>query len=200
MEIKKCSKCKEDKILFEFIKDKSKKDGLSNICKECKKIENHRYRLSDSKKYKQQQKKYRNSNKEKESIRNKKWLDENKQKRTEYCINYEKNRKKIDPTFKVLRNVRVRLNLFLKTKNLIKPEQTMSLVGCRLEALIEHLESKFLYGMSWENYGKDGWHIDHKIPLSSAKTDREIYELCHHTNLQPLWAKDNLKKSNKIIF
>ena len=54
--------------------------------------------------------------------------------------------------------------------------------------------------MSWENYGKDGWHIDHKIPLSSAKTDREIYELCHYTNLQPLWAKDNLKKSNKIIF
>ena len=156
--------------------------------------------MSDSKKYKQQQKKYRNSNKEKESIRNKKWLDENKQKRTEYCINYEKNRKKIDPTFKVLRNVRVRLNLFLKTKNLIKPEQTMSLVGCRLEVLIEHLESKFLYGMSWENYGKDGWHIDHKIPLSSAKTDREIYELCHYTNLQPLWAKDNLKKSNKIIF
>jgi hypothetical protein len=76
----------------------------------------------------------------------------------------------------------------------------MSLVGCRLEVLIEHLESKFLYGMSWENYGKDGWHIDHKIPLSSAKTDREIYELCHYTNLQPLWAKDNLKKSNKIIF
>ena len=196
---KKCSKCNEDKILLEFIKDKSKKDGLSNICKECKKIENYRYRLSDSERYKQQQKKYRNLNKEKESIRHKKWLAENKQKRTEYCINYEKNRKRIDPIFKVLRNVRVRLNLFLKNKKLIKPDQTMSLVGCQLDVLIDHLESNFLFGMSWENYGKGGWHIDHIIPLSSAKNEYDVIKLCHYTNLQPLWAKDNLKKGNKII-
>jgi hypothetical protein len=51
--------------------------------------------------------------------------------------------------------------------------------------------------MSWDNYGK--WHIDHIIPLSSANNEDEVYKLCHHTNLQPLWAEDNLKKSNKIL-
>ena len=51
--------------------------------------------------------------------------------------------------------------------------------------------------MSWDNYGD--WHIDHIIPLSSAKTEEEIYKLAHYTNLQPLWAEDNIKKSNKIL-
>jgi hypothetical protein len=53
--------------------------------------------------------------------------------------------------------------------------------------------------MSWDNYGFYGWHIDHVIPLSSAKTEEEVYKLCHYTNLQPLWAEDNLKKGSKII-
>ena len=52
--------------------------------------------------------------------------------------------------------------------------------------------------MSWENHGK--WHIDHIIPLSTANTEEDILNLCHYTNLQPLWAEDNIKKSNKILF
>jgi hypothetical protein len=51
--------------------------------------------------------------------------------------------------------------------------------------------------MTWENQGK--WHIDHIIPLSSAKTEKEMYKLCHYTNLQPLWAFDNLSKGSKIL-
>jgi len=52
--------------------------------------------------------------------------------------------------------------------------------------------------MCWENYGLNGWHIDHIIPLISAKTEEEIYKLCHFTNLQPLWWYENLEKRNKI--
>jgi len=66
--------------------------------------------------------------------------------------------------------------------------------------LIAHLESKFQEGMSWENYGKNGWHLDHIIPLSAFDlTDPEQLKIaCHYTNIQPLWARDNLVKSNKI--
>lgn len=58
-------------------------------------------------------------------------------------------------------------------------------------------EKNIVDNMSWDNYGK--WHIDHIIPLSSANNEQEIYKLCHYTNLQPLWAEDNLKKNNKIL-
>jgi hypothetical protein len=53
--------------------------------------------------------------------------------------------------------------------------------------------------MTWDNYGVGGWEIDHIIPLASAKTEEEVYKLCHYTNLQPLWANENFKKGKKII-
>ena len=82
-------------------------------------------------------------------------------------------------------------------KNNNKTYKTVDIVGCSPEFVKEHLEKQFIEGMTWENQGK--WHIDHIIPLSSAKTEEEVYKLCHYTNLQPLWAEDNLKKGSKIL-
>ena len=70
-------------------------------------------------------------------------------------------------------------------------------MGCSPEFLKEHLQSKFKDGMNWDNYGS--WHIDHIIPLSSAKTTEEFNTLCHYTNLQPLWASENLSKGKKMV-
>ena len=58
-----------------------------------------------------------------------------------------------------------------------------------------HLSNMFLDGMSFDNYGE--WHIDHIVPLVTAKTEEEVIKLNHYTNLQPLWAKDNLSKGGK---
>jgi hypothetical protein len=86
---------------------------------------------------------------------------------------------------------------FLKVKNIRKKNKTFEIVGCSPQFLKEHLEKQFVNGMTWEN--RNEWHIDHITPLSSAKTEEELYKLCHYTNLQPLWAEENLKKGNKII-
>ncbi len=79
-----------------------------------------------------------------------------------------------------------------------KTSKTFEVLGCTPQFLKQYLEQKFLDGMSWNNYGYYGWHIDHIIPISHAKNEDEIYKLCHYTNLQPLWAKDNLTKNNKL--
>ena len=70
-----------------------------------------------------------------------------------------------------------------------------------VEQLKQHLESKFQPGMSWDNWTTDGWHIDHIKPLSSFNLNdrKQLLSACHYTNLQPLWAKDNLSKSDKIV-
>jgi hypothetical protein len=93
--------------------------------------------------------------------------------------------------------MRSRLGLFLNVKKITKKNKTFEIIGCSPEFLKEYIENLFIDGMSWEN--RNQWHIDHIIPLSSAKTEKQMYKLCHYTNLQPLWVEDNLKKSNKIL-
>jgi hypothetical protein len=196
MEKKVCSNCKEDKYICDFNKDKSKKDGLRTICRECVKIKNEKYRKKDPIKYKEHQKKYRDSNKENESIRFSIWRNNNRDKVNLYSVEYEKTRKFMDPVFRLRRLTKNRIYSFLKTKNMTKQNRTFDIVGCTPEFLKEYIENQFTEGMSWGLMGRY-IHIDHIIPLSSAKTEEEVYKLCHYTNLQPLWAEDNLKKSNK---
>jgi hypothetical protein len=59
-----------------------------------------------------------------------------------------------------------------------------------------HIERQFVKGMTWENRGE--WHIDHIIPLATAQNENDVVKLNHHTNLRPMWAKDNLRKSSKL--
>jgi len=85
----------------------------------------------------------------------------------------------------------------LKSIGSKKNNTTINIIGCSIEYLKLYLESKFEPWMTWENYGKYngqfnyGWDIDHKIPLSSGKTEEEIIELNHYTNLQPLCSYVN---------
>lgn len=109
-----------------------------------------------------------------------------------YCREKRKN----DKLYSVSHRLRTRVGQIIKQKRFNKNNNLKNYLGCTLEEFIIYLESNFKDGMSWEN--KKEWHIDHIIPLSSAKTEEEMYKLCHYTNLQPLWAKDNIKKGNKI--
>ncbi len=103
------------------------------------------------------------------------------------------------PSIRIAGNLRTRLAIALKGKG--KSSKTMTYVGCSKEELIKHLESLFKKEMSWSNYGLHGWHIDHIIPLSFFDLTKEenIYKAMNYKNLQPLWAFENLSKSDKVI-
>jgi len=133
--------------------------------------------------------------KEKAKKREKKWCIDNKEK-----INANaRNKRKNDINFKIKSNLRKRLSHLLRLSLVAKTEQTMSLLGCSIVYLKNHLESKFTQGMSFDNYGD--WHIDHIVPCNSFDlTILENREKCfHYSNLQPLWAVDNFIKGSKII-
>ena len=133
---------------------------------------------------------------EKRDKRRKEWETKNKDKINCYIRIYEKERKKVDINFKVVKLLRSRMSNVLK-KN-IKSKSTFELTGCNLEQLKKYLESKFEDGMSWDNYGV--WHLDHIIPCARFDlSDPEQQKICfHYTNLQPMWGDQNLKKGARL--
>lgn len=112
---------------------------------------------------------------------------------------WKKKRRANDPVYKLGANCSSCLRVALKRAGYTKSRRVSSLFGCTLHELRDHLESKFTAGMTWDNYGYHGWHVDHKTPLSSANSRRDIYRLFHYKNLQPLWQKDNFSKGSKIL-
>ena len=111
----------------------------------------------------------------------------------EYRAKNARHRTKTDINFRLASNLRHRLWKSIKTGSHVKD------LGCSIDQLKTHLESKFTDGMSWDNYGSKGWHIDHVIPLSSfdLKDREQFLKACHYSNLQPLWAMDNILKGNR---
>jgi hypothetical protein len=195
METKICSKCKEEKELCEFYNKKSAYDGKRPECKLCSNKQSILYNKKNKNKVDKIKQKYVDNNKEKVKKSKKNWFNKNPNYQNEWVVNKYNN----DPLFRLINIMRARTRLFFKSKNFKKKNSTFKIIGCAPEFLKEHLEQQFTEGMSWDNQGLYGWHIDHKIPLSSSNTEEEIYKLCHYTNLQPLWAEDNLRKSNKIL-
>jgi hypothetical protein len=143
-------------------------------------------------------KEYTIKNKNKKDNWGKIWREKNKER-----INIQRNkrnreRRQVDENYRLITNITNRMRSYLKNYN--TNERTIKYIGCSPLELRKHLESQFTEGMSWENYGKHGWHIDHKIPLFAGKGDKnQIIKLCHYTNLQPLWEKDNYKKWKRIV-
>lgn len=154
--------------------------------------------IKNKDKVRKQRKEYRAKNKEKQQLYSRKYIKENYQKKLKYNNLYRKNRRKKDPFYKIQNNLRARIWKVLKRKKNVKSRGTTELLGCSIIEFKKYLESKFQAGMTWGNYGK--WHIDHIKPCASFDLSKSKQQkLCfHYTNLQPLWALDNIRKSAKI--
>ena len=142
-------------------------------------------------------KQYRQENKEIIAERNKKWVENNKEHVSQYGKRYKRTRRAVDPAFGIEHTLRNRMRAALNGR--CKADTTKALLGCTYEEACAHIEAQFTEGMSWDKMGLHGIHIDHIRPCASFDlTDPEQQRECfHYTNLQPLWAGDNLRKSDR---
>jgi hypothetical protein len=127
-----------------------------------------------------------------------KWYLKNKDRINAKAVAYQRIKYKTDINFKLTKNLRRRVSNYIAMS--LKDAPTIELLGCSIEQLKQHLISKFKPGMSWRNYGK--WHVDHIRPCASFDLSKpaEQRKCFHYTNLQPLWAGDNLRKGSKVSF
>jgi hypothetical protein len=177
--MKYCRKCSVELTID------NKYKNCGNICKSCEKL-----RLKE----------YREKYPEKRKETKVKWNNNNKSRVKEMKKDHVRRRRIKDDYFNFTVKLKNKLYIRMKkTKFGSKDSNFYAIIGLTPPELREYISNKFQEGMTWANYGYDTWHIDHIIPLSSAKSKEEFYKLWHYTNLQPLWKDDNLQKSNKLL-
>ena len=130
----------------------------------------------------------------KQKVRHAAWRAKNAQ----HISNYTKQKKAQNPAFHIACNLRKRLSFIVRKASATKTKQTLTLLGCPLKSFLLYLESLWQPGMSWKNYGD--WHIDHIIPCAIFDLAKpEHQERCFHfSNLQPLWALENIRKGDRV--
>ena len=120
----------------------------------------------------------------------KKYNEDNKENRNEYLV----KKRKEDPILALAHNLRTRTSHAFSERGYTKRSKTYDYLGISFEDLKEYISHLFEEGMSWDN--REDWHIDHIIPLASANSEEELIALCHYLNLNPIWAHDNMSKSD----
>jgi hypothetical protein len=185
---KRCYRCNESKPLSEFNNCAAKVDGKDIWCRACVKgwhgtfyLDNQEKILKDSYNYADRIREYRKANRGRRSART-------------------KERRKTDLNFKLAGALRSRL--WSAIKGGARTGSAVRDPGCSIVDLKIRLEGMFQPGMTWDNWGLYGWHIDHIVPLDSFDLlDRtQFLKACHYTNLQPLWGTDNWAKNNKVAW
>jgi len=124
------------------------------------------------------------------------WYQKNKETIYKKKKKYIYDKRKNDIKWRLKSNLRCRIKRAINGN--YKSGSAIESLGCSIYEFKVYLEKLFQPGMSWDNYGRDGWHIDHIKPLSlfDLTDPKQLKEACYYTNLQPLWQYDNLKKGN----
>jgi hypothetical protein len=183
----------KDRIVkYKKIYEEDNKDILKQ--KKAAYREHNKERLSEG------QKQHYQNNKEKIKAKTREYALANKDKIKEYCKTYVKERKAADPLFKFKCQVRTMIHLAVKRKSFKKNTKSFSIIGMAAEDFMLYLEQTFVNVYGRTRNSDDVVHIDHKIPMATAKTEEDMIRLCHYSNLQYLLASDNLKKNSKLDY
>lgn len=197
----KCTICKEEKSPESFSKCRAKKNGLRCQCKKCDANDvlknKERHRLSVNQNYIKNRNKilankklYKEKNLEKRLEIQRRSAQKNRKKTREK----EKLRRNIDPVIKLKTRISASIRCSIKRKGYAKNSRTHEILGCDYEFFKNYIEAQFKKGMHWDNI-----HLDHIKPLKYAKTEDEVLQHNHYSNFQPLFIRDNLRKSAKLI-
>lgn len=174
--------------------------GYNEKNKEKRKLYKKEYYVANKERLKKKNRESYLKNKEKCLERSRKWSVLNRERAAAKRNEREKYRMKNDPSFHLLKLLRKRLNNQLKKFLTKKTGRALDLLGCDMKSFVAHLEKQFSPGMTWENHTSNGWHIDHIIPCRAFDlTKEDEQKKCfHYSNMQPLWAKDNLTKNDSL--
>ena len=196
MDKKRCAMCRKLKPLDEFNNESAKKDGKKCGCKLCygkaEKIhreKNKAHRAAVKKVWRKKNLKHVKAKKEE-------WRKGNMPMERQASRKYRRKRIKTDSQYHTKEVLRGRIRSAISRQYGEKAFSTIELLGCTVAECRDYLEKQFEPGMSWDNHSHEGWHIDHIKPCAAFDlTDPSQQKECfHHTNLQPLWAEDNLAK------
>ena len=190
---KKCSRCGEIKDLSCYHLLKSASDGRHTQCKKCRSEYKKKHYKKNKERSIEQSIEYYKQNRARCRELGDAWRDRNRERISEY----RKNRYWTEPKYRITCYLRSKLHSILKES---KSDNTFNLIGCSPDYFMNYIESKFKDGMTWENYGFHGWHIDHIIPCNAFDLTKpeEQMKCFHYTNLQPLWAVENLAKNQRV--
>lgn len=178
---KTCSKCKVEKTIESFHKHKANKNGVNSWCKICKNGNDSKWRLTNP-------------------DHTKEWKVQYRDRHLELERNYHSKRRATDPLYKLSCNIRSLICTAYRNKGYKKNSKTQKILGCDFASLKAHLESTFIANYGYELKPDHKVHIDHIIPTSIARDEAHLKELNHFTNLQLLFAEDNLAKSDSLNF
>ena len=213
-ETRMCNKCHIEKPITEYYYTKDSK-SYRRDCRQCSGDRTKRWRLKNLDYARKKGRQHYRENKERHDEATALWREKN----SEYVSNhkrqyrkdnlekikkkereYNKFRRDKDLNHIFYKRFRSRIRKTLIAQHAEKSNTTYELTGCDWIELRKHFESLFTEGMTWNNHGRYGWHIDHITPCASFDlTDPDQQKICfHYSNLQPLWAEDNLKKGAKV--
>jgi len=205
-----CTKCKIEKSIEEFNYRKDT-NNYRTQCKQCIKENNKLYFIKNKVKIKELNKLWRKNNPEKSKeiysryrktekrrlVANK-WARKNKDKQ----LKYFRDKYNSDIQFNIAIKFRRRIGMAIKSQFTEKSKSTIKLLGCNYKEFVDYFKLKFTEGMTWEHFMSGKIHIDHIKPCSKFDLSKEDQqkECFNYKNLQPLWAEDNLKKGNKLLY
>ena len=193
---KRAAQYANDPNFAQTAKDRATKQR-ANIGPDALRQKDAQYYLANKEAIKERTRAWGMNNRQQKAVVNREWNKANPEKARQHQRAYEKRKRESDPVHAMKERIGSAIRQSLIKGGYTKKNRIHDTLGCTFEQFANHIERQFAKGMTWDN--RADWHIDHIIPISSAKTEADVLRLHHFTNLRPLWAHENAAKGDAMV-